>query len=90
MYFEIDEFLKTLSGFTRVQTSKMITLQQDELMYEGSKPKLRTGQTVVFRSFRSEIDFLNKLGNEVAYGLVVQSTVIDRNRIDTVLKNLNN
>ena len=88
MYFEIDEFLATLYGLTREQTTKMITVQQDKLMLEVSKPnRLREG-TVVFRSFKSEISFLNNLGNEIGSGLISPSTTLERLRIDTVINNL--
>jgi hypothetical protein len=90
MYFEIDEFLETLVGLTHSQTYKMIASQQDELLHEVSLLKMNNTQTVMFRSFEDEIEFLNKLGNEVEKGLIVRSTIIDRKRIDKVLKNLSN
>ena len=88
MHFEIDEFLATLIGLTREQTSQLIALKQDELMCEVSQPKRIREQTVVFRSFRSEITFLNKLGIEVTNGSVSPSTTVDRLRMDNVLKNI--
>jgi hypothetical protein len=88
MYFEISEFLETLNGFTREQTYQRITIQQDILMQYVSQPKTKNGQTVELRSFRVEIDFLNKLGLEVGSRFVTPSTFIDRYRIDRVLKNL--
>ena len=89
MYFEIDEFLATLSGLTREQTSKMITLKQDELMYEVSHPKVNNGHRVLFRSFKFEISLLNRLGIEIGSGLLNEATTsVDRLRINNVLKNI--
>jgi hypothetical protein len=88
MYFEIIEFLETLNGLSKEQVYQMISIQQDILMHYVSQPKTKNGQIVELRSFRVEIDFLNKLGLEVGSGFVTPSTFIDRYRIDRVLKNL--
>lgn len=88
MYFEIDEFLATLIGLTREQTTKMITIQQDKLMGGVSQPNRFREGTVVFRSFKYEISFLNNLGSEIGSGLISPSTSLERLRIDNVINNL--
>ena len=88
MYFEIDEFMETLKGLTREQSSNLIDLKRHELAFEVSQPKIIRGETTVFRNFKFEINFLNKLGIEVGNGLAAHLTSIDRIRIDNVLRNL--
>jgi hypothetical protein len=90
MYFEIGEFLETLNGLTREQTYQMISTEKEALMEYVSQPKIYNGRKVRSRSFKAEIDFLNKLGLEIGSGFITPSTFIDRHRIDRVLKNLSN
>lgn len=88
MYFDLDEFLTTLKGLTREQSSNLINLKRHELAFDVSPPKPINGKIAVFRNFKSEINFLNKLGIEVSNGLAINLTGIDRIRIDNVIRNL--
>lgn len=89
MNFELDKFLATLKGLNREQTCTSILSKQDELMFEVSQPKGMNGRTTVFRSYRHEITFLHNLQNEINFGLVIESTHIDRLRMDNILNNIN-